>query len=52
MLDLENFLAGDADNIMLDLEDSTIDSNSLTTTLSTNLMDETCSYDDLEGFMN
>jgi len=39
----------DADNIMLDLEDTTSDSNALTTSLSTNFMEHTLSYDDLEA---
>jgi len=39
----------DADNIMLDLEDTTSDSHALTTTLSTNFMEHTLSYDDLEA---
>jgi hypothetical protein len=39
----------DADNIMLDLEDTTSDSHALTTTLSSNFMEHTLSYDDLEA---
>jgi len=43
------FKAGDADTIMLDLEDSTSDINSLTNTLSGSFMDESCSYEDFEA---
>ena len=39
----------DADNIMLDLEDTTSDSQALTTSLSSNFMDHALSYDDLEA---
>jgi hypothetical protein len=39
----------DADNILLDLEDTTSDSHALTTTLSSNFMEHTLSYDDLEA---
>ena len=38
----------DADNIMLDLEDTTGDSNALTSTLSSSFVDHALSYDDLE----
>lgn len=38
----------DADNIMLDLEDTTGDSNALTSTLSSSFVDHALSYDELE----
>lgn len=38
----------DADNIMLDLEDTTGDSHALTTTLSGSFVEQTLSFDDLE----